>query len=211
MIKIKICGLKSPEDITYVNKYLPDYIGFVFAESKRQINDSQASYLKKSLDNRVQAVGVFVNEPMEHIAKLCRDNVIDLVQLHGDEDEAYILKLKNLIPNPIIKAVRVQRAGQIEELQSLSCNHLLLDTYSKNQYGGSGVTFDRGLIPDNCKPFFLAGGLNEDNILEAIKDCRPYCVDISSGVETEGKKDEKKIKEIIELVRNKGNDRISKK
>ncbi len=202
MVKVKICGLKSPEDLTFVNKYQPEYIGFVFAISKRQIQDTQAAYLKELLDKKIQAVGVFVNEPMEHIIKLCRDKVIDLVQLHGDEDEAYILKLKNLISNPIIKAVRVQRAGQIEAMQKLPFNHLLLDTYSKYQYGGSGVTFDRGLIPDNCKPFFLAGGLNKDNILESIKDCRPYCVDISSGVETEGKKDEKKIKEIIELVRN---------
>ncbi|MGB8451897.1 MAG: phosphoribosylanthranilate isomerase [Anaerocolumna sp.] len=202
MVKIKICGLKSPEDITYINKYQPEYIGFVFAISKRQLNDTQAAYLKELLDKKIQAVGVFVNEPMEHIIKLCRDKVIDMVQLHGDEDEDYILKLKNRISNPIIKAVRVQRAGQIEDMQKLSCNHLLLDTYSKNQFGGSGVTFDRGLIPDNCKPFFLAGGLNKDNIQEAIKDCSPYCVDISSGVETDGKKDEKKIMEIIELVRN---------
>ncbi len=203
MTKIKICGLKSTDDIIYVNKYRPDYIGFVFAESKRQINDTRALQLKKLLDSRIQAVGVFVNEPVKHIVKLCRDEIIDLVQLHGDEDEIYIRSLKGLIPNAVIKAVRVQREGQIEAMQSLPCDYLLLDTYSKNRYGGGGVPFDWELIPDNCKPFFLAGGLNKENIPEAVINCRPYCIDISSGVETKGKKDEKKIKEIIEMVRNK--------
>ncbi len=202
MTKIKICGLKTMEDILYVNNYQPDYAGFIFAESKRKIDDALAVQLKKSLDNRIQAVGVFVNEPMEHIVKLCREKVIDLVQLHGDEDESYLRKLQSLVPNAIIKALRVQSAGQIEAMQALPCNYLLLDTYTKDRYGGSGLSFDRGLIPATCKPFFLAGGLNAENILKAVKDCRPYCVDISSGVETDGKKDDKKIKEIIEIVRN---------
>ncbi len=201
MTKIKICGLKRQEDISYVNKYLPDYVGFVFAESRRQIDDAGARALKELLDRRIRAVGVFVNEPVEHIVKLCGEKVIDLVQLHGEEDEAYILKLKSLIPNDIIKAVRVRQAGQIEAMQELPCNHLLFDTYSDKQYGGSGRSFDRRLIPKHCKPFFLAGGLKAENITAAIKDCNPYCVDVSSGAETEGRKDENKIKEIIDIVR----------
>ncbi len=201
MTKIKICGLKSREDILYVNKYLPDYIGFVFAESRRQVDDTGAGALKEVLDRRIQAVGVFVNEPLEHIIKLCREKVIDLVQLHGEEDEAYICGLKAQIPNAVIKAVRVRRPGQIEAMQKLPCDYLLLDTYSKDMYGGSGLSFDRRLIPEHCRPFFLAGGLKADNIIKAINDCHPYCVDLSSGVETEGKKDEKKIREIIEIVR----------
>lgn len=202
MAKIKICGIKRPEDIGYVNEYRPDYIGFIFAESKRRIDEDTAVRLKSQLNHSIKAVGVFVNEPIEHIAALCRNRTIDLVQLHGEEDEAYILKLKSLIPNTIIKAVRVGQKGQIEAAQQLPCDYLLLDTFSKEQYGGSGKTFDRSFIPKACKPFFLAGGLKKENIAEAITDSNPYCVDISSGVETDGVKDERKIKEIIDIVRN---------
>lgn len=202
MTKIKICGLKRPEDISYVNKYRPDYVGFIFAESKRRVNDATASRLKGLLDGGIKAVGVFVNEPVEHIVSLCRDGIIDLVQLHGDEDEAYINKLKSLVPNTVIKAVRVGQKGQIEAAGHLPCDYLLLDTFSKEQYGGSGMTFDRSFIPKNCKPFFLAGGLKKENIIEAVRDSNPFCADINSGVETDGVKDERKIREIIELVRN---------
>ena len=201
MTKIKICGIKRPEDISYVNKYLPDYIGFVFAKSKRMVDDAAALQLKKLLNKRIKAVGVFVNEPIEHITSLCRDNIIDLVQLHGEEDEEYIRELKQRIPGGIIKAIRVKGPVEMDAIQKLPCNHFLFDTYSEKQYGGSGLTFNRELIPKNCKPFFLAGGLNADNILKAIEDCHPYCVDISSGVEANAIKDENKIKEIIELVR----------
>jgi phosphoribosylanthranilate isomerase len=202
MTKIKLCGLKRIEDIEYVNKYQPDYIGFVFAKSSRFINDTLAFQLKSRLDERIQAVGVFVNEPMEHIISLCRNKVIDAVQLHGDEDEAYMRKLKGFISNSIIKAIRVQSRDQIEAAQNLSCDYLLLDTYQKAQYGGSGIAFDHSVIPKSCKPFFLAGGLNKENIVKAIKDSNPYCIDVSSGVETDGVKDEGKIKEIIDMVRN---------
>ncbi|QHQ61876.1 phosphoribosylanthranilate isomerase [Anaerocolumna sedimenticola] len=201
MTKIKICGLKRPEDISYVNKYLPDYIGFVFAQSKRMVDDATALQLKRALDKRIKAVGVFVNEPIDHITALCRNNIVDLVQLHGEEDERYIRELRQRIPNEIIKAIRVKEPLELETIQKLPCNHILFDTYIKEQYGGSGLTFNRELIPKNSKPFFLAGGLNEDNILKAIEDCHPYCVDISSGVEAKGIKDEIKIKEIIKLVR----------
>lgn len=203
MTKIKLCGLKRIEDIEYVNQYQPDYIGFVFARSSRFIDDTVALQLKHKLDERIQAVGVFVNEPMEHIVSLCRNKVIDVVQLHGDEDEAYISKLKEFISNPIIKAIRVQSREQIKAAQSLPVDYLLLDTYQKAQYGGSGIAFDHRIIPKCSKPFFLAGGLNKENIVTAIKDSNPYCIDVSSGVETDGVKDEEKIKEIIGMVRNK--------
>lgn len=202
MSKIKICGLKRFEDIHYVNKYCPDYIGFIFAESKRRIDEEMAGHLKRELNTEIRAVGVFVNEPIERIVSLCERKIIDLVQLHGEEDEEYITKLKRLIPNTVIKAIRVKQKEQIEAAQNLPCDYLLLDTFVDGQYGGSGKTFDRSFIPDNCKPFFLAGGLRKENIAEAIKDCYPYCVDISSGVETDGVKDEGKIKEVIEIVRN---------
>ena len=201
MAKIKICGLIRVQDIEAVNEVLPDYIGFVFAESFRRVNHSQAKEMKRLLDERIRAVGVFVNTAQSEIVKLCNDGVIDLVQLHGDEDDRYISELKALIPNPVIKAVRVQSTRQLLQAELLPCDFLLLDTYQKDAYGGSGKSFDRSLIPKLTKPFFLAGGLHAENVAEAIEDCHPYCVDISSGVETDKMKDYKKIKEIVGIVR----------
>lgn len=204
MTKIKICGLKRPEDIEYVNQYLPDYAGFVFAGSKRKVTDEQAEELSRKLDGRIIAVGVFVNEPAEHIVNLVKKGIIRVVQLHGDEDREYILKLRENLEESvkIIKAVRVQNREQILEAEKLPCDYLLLDTWQKDAYGGCGKQFDKSLIPeDMSKPYFLAGGLAADNIRENIQICHPYAVDVSSAVETDGKKDEKKIQEFIERVR----------
>ena len=200
MTKIKICGLTRQEDIESVNRWLPDYTGFIFSPSRRQVTPEQAGRLKAELDSRIKTVGVFVNEPVPLIAKLCRAGVIDAVQLHGDESEAYIRKLKDQINCPLIKAVRVQSAEQVLQAEKLS-DLLLLDTYQKGQYGGSGKTFDYGLLPNLQKRYFLAGGLKNSNIVQAIRKCKPYGVDISSGVETDGLKDDDKIREIIRTVR----------
>jgi len=199
--KIKICGLSRIQDIEMVNEVLPDYIGFVFAKSSRRVSPEQASELKIALDKRILAVGVFVNAAPNEIVQLCKSNSIDIIQLHGDEDLFYITALKKEVSNPIIKAVRVQSERQILEAQSLPCAYLLLDTYQKGAYGGSGKSFDRSLIPKLEKPFFLAGGLNVGNVKTAIADCHPYCLDVSSGVETDGVKDTNKIKEIVRMVR----------
>jgi phosphoribosylanthranilate isomerase len=201
MTKIKICGLSRMQDIEIVNEVLPDDIGFVFAESRRRVSHRQAQEMKSALDKRILAVGVFVNAAPDEIIQLCRTNCIDIIQLHGDEDLAYITALKKRVPNPIIKAVRVQSASQILAAQALPCDYLLLDTYQKDAYGGSGKSFDRSLIPKLEKPFFLAGGLNSGNIKTAITDCHPYCLDVSSGAEKDGVKDREKIKEIIRIVR----------
>ncbi len=201
MTKIKICGLTRKEDIETVNHWQPDYIGFVFGESRRQVTVEQASLLKDDLDSRIKAVGVFVNEPILSIVKICNTGVIDVVQLHGDESEEYIRELKEQIDCPVIKAVRVQSAEQVLQSEKLSCDLLLLDTFQKGQYGGSGKTFDYSMVPNLEKRFFLAGGLENSNIAQAIEECNPYGVDISSGVETDGIKDEDKIREIIQMVR----------
>lgn len=209
LTKIKICGLMREEDILAVNSYCPEYIGFVFAESKRRITDEKAAALKKLLLPKIQAVGVFVNEPMEHIIELCRYKVIDFIQLHGEEELDYIKKLQKEVKNPIIKAVRVQNIQQILDAVKLPVKYLLFDTYVKNSYGGSGKTFDKSKIKEaygqieseKRKPFFIAGGLKKENILETIKACKPEAIDISSGVETEDKKDKDKIAEVIQLVR----------
>lgn len=203
MVKIKICGLRQDADIKMVNRYLPDYVGFVFAESRRKVSEEQAAELRKNLDERIIPTGVFVNAQQEKIVRLVRKGIIDAVQLHGDEGEAYIRSLKAEIPEvPIIKAVRVRNGSQILKTEKLDCDYLLLDTFTKDVYGGSGKQFDKTLIPELRKPYFLAGGLSAVNVIDNLKLCSPYAVDISSAVETDGMKDEGKIKDFIERVRN---------
>lgn len=199
---VKICGIRRPEDIQIVNRYTPEYIGFVFAESRRQVTAQMARQLKENLLPVIRAAGVFVNAPVEAIARLCREKIIDLVQLHGDEDEAYIKNLKKEIAVPVIKAVRVQSQEQLKRADQLPCDMLLLDTFVKNgAYGGTGETFDQRMIPELIHPYFIAGGLNAQNIRQAVDNCRPYGVDVSSGAETDGVKDEEKIKQVIRSVR----------
>lgn len=211
MSKIKICGLKSEEDINIVNKYLPDYVGFVFAGTKRLISKETAKRLKAKLSPTILTVGVFVNEPFEQIEQLVKSNTIDVVQLHGDETASYVDELKKRIPNEIIRAVRVKDIEQVLNAFHIPADYLLFDTYAKDAYGGSGHTFDRNIVVEaflrsrqeaHVPKFFMAGGIDASNAEEIIRDCDPYCIDISSGVETEGKKDEKKIAKIIELTRN---------
>lgn len=202
MSRIKICGLRRQEDIAFVNRYKPDFIGFVFSKSPRRIDFDRARMLKFNLDARIKAVGVFVNEPIEQIEKLCRCRVIDMVQLHGDEDADYIRRLRSRISCNIIKAVRVQSAEQVLEAEKTKCDFLLLDAYCKGTYGGSGKSFNWDKIPKELtKAFFLAGGIHAGSVKQAIEQVRPYCVDVSSSVETDGYKDEEKIKAMIEMVR----------
>lgn len=201
MIRIKICGLTREKDIDSVNRYLPDYAGFVMADSRRRISLEQAELFKQKLDRRIKTVGVFVNESLPVVIDLCTRGIIDVVQLHGDESEAYIKQLQQSVTCPVIKAVRVRDAEQITAADTSPADMLLLDTHTTGQYGGSGQTFNWAIIPSITKPFFLAGGLNAGNILSAVTSCHPYGVDISSGVETDGIKDEAKIRDIITLIR----------
>lgn len=200
MVKVKICGLRRSEDIEAVNLLCPDYVGFVFAKSKRKVTDETAMELKKMLKPEIQTAGVFVNEQAERIISLCEDGIVDLVQLHGDEDEKYISTLKSRIHIPVIKAVRVRSREQILKASKLPCEFLLLDTYMPGMYGGSGKQFDWKLIPEMGKPYFLAGGLNAANIKEALSECSPYAVDVSSAVETGGWKDEKKMEQLMQVL-----------
>jgi phosphoribosylanthranilate isomerase len=200
MPKIKICGLTRPEDIDAVNEVKPDYIGFVFAPSRRRVTPGEAAAMKERLDGSIRSVGVFVNAPAEDIIRLCRDGVMDIVQLHGDEDGGYMADLKSRIDRPLIKAVRVISPAQVKAAQALPCDYLLLDTYQKDAYGGTGMPFDHGLIPPLEKPFFLAGGLNAGNIAKAALT-GAYCLDVSGGAETDGVKDAEKIKALVRIVR----------
>ncbi len=207
MTKVKICGLKTLEDVMIVNKYLPEYVGFVFAASKRQVSDEQAKRIKEQLDRRIQTVGVFVNEPQEHIVSLYEQGILDVVQLHGNEDNQYIKELRKKVEVPIIKAVRVQNVEQVKmELQS-DADFLLFDTYKKDSYGGSGECFELAVLKQILKeemitkPFFIAGGLDSKNVDEVLAEMTCYGVDVSSGVETAHKKDEAKVQEFINQVR----------
>lgn len=210
--KIKICGLRRLEDTTYVNNYKPDYVGFVFAKSKRQVTKELAEILKNELDPAIIRVGVFVNQPLDWVVDLVNRDIINYAQLHGDEDHEYITKLRSSISSNvigadrdrktgIIKAVRVQEELDIDRANSYDCDYILLDTYSVECEGGNGKTFDWSMIKKMNKPFFLAGGINETNVLQAIQMVRPYGVDASSGLETDGYKDVGKIRNFVEKIR----------
>lgn len=195
-MNIKICGLTRPEDMVAVNQALPDYAGFVFAPGKRLISPQTAGMLKALLSPRIPAVGVFVHASIRDIVALGESKTIDLIQLHGGEPESYINTLKQHTDLPIIKAVRVTSTEQILEAQDTEANYLLLDTYVKGVYGGSGQCFDWSLIPKLSKPFFLAGGLTMDHLGAALAT-QAFCLDVSSSVETDGKKDPRKISRMV--------------
>ena len=203
MTKIKICGLRRPEDVAMVNRWRPDFAGFVFAAGRRQVTQEKARALRQQLDPAIPAVGVFVRERIETVAALANEGIIQLIQLHGDEDQAYIAGLRQKTKAPIIKVIRVKDKESLEHLEKWDCEYFLLDAFSQSQFGGQGKTFDHKLLKDLTlpKPFFLAGGLNTDNVEDAVRCVRPYGVDTSSGVETGGFKDEEKIRGFIRTVR----------
>ena len=198
MAKVKICGITRIEDIYAVNHALPDYIGFVFAKSTRQVDRDTAAKLKSELDKRISAVGVFVNHSIDEITSLAMDGIIDIVQLHGEEDDDYIGELRKSWGGPVIKSAGI---GKAMPKLSASADYMLFDTKSK-QRGGTGRAFDWAILEGyKGSSFFLAGGLNQSNIIQAIKKCNPFAVDISSGAETDGIKDYDKIQSLIGLVR----------
>lgn len=199
-MKLKFCGLTREADIEAANETGPDYIGFVFAESRRRVSDLDAARLKARLDPAIKAVGVFVNGTPEHIAALAGEGIIALAQLHGDEDARVIERLRRLTDVPLIKAVRVKTRADIERALALPVDYLLLDTYVGHAYGGSGKAFDWSLIGDISKPYFLAGGLRPENLEQALRT-GAYALDLSSGIETNGVKDPAKMRAVAERVR----------
>ena len=202
MTKIKICGLKRKEDIDYVNFCKPDYVGFVFAGTKRKITEERAKELSGLVSPEIVKVGVFVNEEIEMIVRLLQDKIIDMVQLHGTEDEDYISSLREKMNRgKIIKAIPIASPESLQGNDQLDVDYLLFDTFSQKEYGGTGRTFDWNLIQNIQKPFFLAGGINNENVEQAIKQLHPYAVDVSSAVETDGLKDKEKIVEIVSRVK----------
>ena len=197
MTKIKLCGLSRPCDIDAANELKPEYIGFVFApKSKRYVTPEKAMELKQMLLPDIQTVGVFVNEKPEAVAKLLQDGIIDIVQLHGAEDEEYIKQLHRLTDKPIIKAFRIETASDIESVLQSTADYVMLDSGA-----GTGRVFDWNLIQNIIRPYFLAGGLDADNVTDAVRWLQPYAVDVSSGIETGGLKDKSKMAAFVAAVR----------
>ncbi|MDR0504113.1 MAG: phosphoribosylanthranilate isomerase [Treponema sp.] len=225
MSKIKICGLSRIQDIEAVNRTLPDFIGFVFAPGRRRVDIALAAMLKEKLNSQIETVGVFVNEKIETITEIYRKGIINLVQLHGDEDDEYIKQLKKscavLVHSTagsfaggtyseasstcrVIKAVGV---GDVLPSLPVESDYVLFDTLSEHR-GGTGKSFDWRILKEYCTaslyhglPFFLAGGLSIENTAEAIQMLNPFCIDVSSGVETDGLKDTEKIEKIVSMIR----------
>ncbi|MBQ6505231.1 MAG: phosphoribosylanthranilate isomerase [Flexilinea sp.] len=197
MTKIKLCGMKRAVDIQAANRLRPDFVGFVFApKSKRFITPEQAAGLKAILDPEITAVGVFVNETPEAVADLLNSGVIDIAQLHGTEDEDYLSELRKLTDKPLIKAFRIRSKDDLDAAEKSSADFVLLDAGA-----GGGKTFDWDLLDNFSRPCFLAGGLGPENVREAIERCHPYAVDVSSGIETDGFKDEVKMEAFVKNVK----------
>lgn len=206
-MKIKLCGLKRIEDIEAVNEAKPDYIGFIFAKkSRRYVSTETAERLKQHLNPDIEAVGVFVNKDIDKVIEQAKKQVIDVIQLHGEEDVAYVKDLKKAVDVPIIKAISMTKPDarqQISMWEISDVDYLLLDSGN----GGTGEQFNYKLLQEigNLKkPYFLAGGLNPENLENAVqrlKNNQPYALDLSSGIETNGIKDLDKIKKAVEAAR----------
>ena len=199
MTKIKFCGLMRPADAEAANALHPEYVGFVFAaKSRRYISPQTAAALRAQLLPEIRTVGVFVNEAPETVAALLEAGIIDLAQLHGQEDERYLTRLRALTPKPLIQAFRVESEADLAAAAKSGADWVLLDSGA----GGTGTAFDWNLLQDFERPYFLAGGLDAGNAGQAVRMLKPYAVDVSSGIETDGKKDKNKMAAFAAAVRN---------
>ena len=196
-MKIKLCGLSRACDIDWANELNPDYIGFVFwPKSKRLVDYETAAVLKARLKPNIKAVGVFVDESIDAVLKLLEDGIIDVAQLHGSETEEYINEIKTRSGKPVFKAFKVKCIDDIAKANCSSADYVLLDAGM-----GDGKTFDWSLLMEMKREYFLAGGLNTDNIKDAIETLKPFGVDVSSGIETNGVKDKDKMLSFVQIVR----------
>ena len=198
MTKIKLCGLMRPEDAEAANELKPDFAGLVFWErSRRFVDQDQAKLLRQILDPSIPVVGVFVDQPMDRILELLDQDILQMAQLHGHESEEELNYLKVRSGRPVIRAVKVRSEKDLLFARHSAADYILLDNGT-----GTGETFDWTLMDDRlARPIFLAGGLNEENVKDVICRYRPYAVDVSSGIETEGRKDPEKMKRFVRAVR----------
>ena len=200
MTRIKLCGLSRLQDIETANTLLPEYVGFVFApKSRRYVTRQHAAELKKHLAPGIRAVGVFVDEPPENVAKIVKRGIIDLVQLHGSEDEAYLRRLRELTAAPLIQAFRIRSGKDLPAAERSTADYVLLDAGA-----GDGKVFDWSLLENFRRSYFLAGGLDPENAGPAVRTLHPFTVDVSSGIETGGVKDPEKMKAFVSAVRAEG-------
>ena len=207
--KVKMCGISKVETIPAVVEAKPDYMGLVFAPSKRQVTVEQAKTLVESLHKQcneqndtvsIKTVGVFVNETLDNLVTIANEANLDAVQLHGDEDEAFIQSLKERTNVEVWKAVQIRSAVDAEVWIDSSADMLLFDAYHKDERGGTGDVFDWSCLDTFERPFMLAGGIDSTNVARAIRTVRPYGIDISSGIETNGVKDDEKITAFTKIV-----------
>ncbi len=198
MTKVKFCGLTRERDILAANRLMPACIGFVFAgKSKRYVEPDRAAALKRLLSPGIRAVGVFVNAPVTLVAGLLNSGVIDIAQLHGQEDSAYISMLRAQTDRPIWQAFRIETGMDVTLANTSPADLVLLDSGA----GGTGAVFDWTLLRGIHRPYFLAGGLSPENAAEAVATLHPFGVDVSSGIETEGYKDPNKMAAFLAAVR----------
>ena len=197
MTRVKMCGMRRMEDIAAANSLMPEYIGFVFAPaSRRYVSPEEAAALRQALKPRIRAVGVFVNEEFETVARLLADGIIDIAQLHGSEDADYISRLREVSGKPVIRAFRVKGEADLRAAEASAADMILLDAGA-----GDGKTFDWSLLSSVSRPYFLAGGLTSENAAEAVERFHPFAVDVSSGIETNGFKDSEKMRAFMRAVR----------
>ena len=197
-MKIKICGIKNENEAKIINECMPDIAGFVFASGKRQIDINKAKILKKIINPEIETAGIFVEQNEDEILEIYNEKVIDIIQLHGDYDERTIKNLKEKTNAKIIKVIRVKEG--FYKIETLA-DFILFDTYSKDKYGGLNKTFDWNIKIISNVPYFVAGGINENNIIEMVKKLTPYGVNISSGVEVDGFKTKEKVFNIIKIIK----------
>ena len=211
--KVKMCGISKVETIPAVVEAKPDYMGLVFAPSKRQVTVEQAKTLVEALHKQckeqndtvsIKTVGVFVNETLDNLVTIANEANLDVVQLHGDEDEAFIQSLKERTNVEVWKAIQIRSAADAEAWIDSSADMLLFDAYHKDERGGTGDVFDWSCLDTFERPFMLAGGIDSTNVARAIRTVRPYGIDISSGIETNGVKDDEKITAFTKIVKSIG-------
>ena len=218
--KVKMCGISKVETIPAVVEAKPDYMGLVFAPSKRQVTVDQAKILVEELhrgyakkygsdtehdkNDTIKTVGVFVNETVDNLVTIANEANLDAVQLHGDEDEAFIQSLKERTNVEVWKAIQIRTAADTEKWIDSSADMLLFDAYHKDERGGTGEVFDWSSLDTFERPFMLAGGIDSTNVARAIRTVRPYGIDISSGIETNGVKDDEKITAFTKIVKSIG-------
>lgn len=218
--KVKMCGISKVETIPAVVEAKPGYMGLVFAPSKRQVTVDQAKILVEELhrgyakkygsdtehdkNDTIKTVGVFVNETVDNLVTIANEANLDAVQLHGDEDEAFIQSLKERTNVEVWKAVQIRSAADAEAWIDSSADMLLFDAYHKDERGGTGEVFDWSSLDAFERPFMLAGGIDSTNVARAIRTVRPYGIDISSGIETNGVKDDEKITAFTKIVKSIG-------